>query len=149
MIGAKIKTSSLPCPTRDGVEEVRFENPVFMVAGFRPGIGKKNPNFGERHVGGKRIEELAGLRTNEVAVEELGSVALSSAPLESIENHVHPDTALMRELGGIPDQKMTVTAADFPDKRLTFGQQRGQRLLEGIAAAGYIGQEFGLKGHGS
>lgn len=148
MVGAKIKTSSLPCPTRDGVEEVRFENPVFMVAGFRPGIGKKNPNFGESRIGGKRIEELAGLRAHEVTVEELGPVALSSASFESIENHVHPDTALVRKFGGIPDQKMTVTAADFPDKGLIFGQQRGQGLLEGIAATGYTGQEFRLKGHG-
>ncbi len=71
MVCAKIEASTLPRPTRNGVEEIRVENSVLMVTGLGPGVGKKNPYFVEGDVGGKRIEELARLRTNEVAIKEL------------------------------------------------------------------------------
>jgi hypothetical protein len=77
VIRPEIQAGTLPHPTSDGFKKVRLQEAVLMMAFLRPRIGKQNPEFVEGDAGGQRIDQLAGLGLDKVAVGEPGTLGLA------------------------------------------------------------------------
>jgi hypothetical protein len=147
VVGAKIETRALPCPTRNRVEKIRLQKPVFVVPGLGPRVGEQHPDFAKSHTRRESVKALTCLGAEKVAVGQFGAVAFSSAPRQPIENQVDPEAKLARMRLCVAHQKMPVPTADFPDDRLGLREQLGEIPAQRGPAFVNSGKELGFESH--
>lgn len=68
MVGAEVKRRALPCPGSQRLKKIRLQNPVLMVAFFRPRVGKEHPDLLQGYARWQRIEKLPRLGLHEMTV---------------------------------------------------------------------------------
>ena len=84
MVGAEIEPSPLACPACDCLEELCFQQAVFVVAGFGPGIGEQHPDFFKSIPGREGKQKLPGFSADEMAIVQLGAIAFFSAAFQTV-----------------------------------------------------------------
>ena len=113
IIRAKVKPGALPCPLGCGGQELGLHDAIFVMAAFRPGVGKEDVDCRESGLGWERIEKITGIGLDKVEVIQLGAITLTQAAINPIfaDINAHADFGGMS--GGVSSEKMAMSAADF------------------------------------
>lgn len=126
MIGPEIEPGPLPHPAGDGVEKVRLQQPVLLMALFRPRIREKHPDFLKGNPRRKRVEEFQGVGAYKVTIGKIAALGFPEGPGNPIARQVDADTEAVRKFRGVTLEKMAMTAAYFPDDRTRLRQEGGE-----------------------
>jgi len=147
MIRPEIQPGTLPCPAGQGFKKAGLQQAVFMMAFFRPRIGKQHPDFPEGDTRGQCIDQFAGLGLDKVTMGEPGALSLALGPADPVADHVHADAEGCGKFRGIAGEKMTVPAADFQCEDGGGGNERSQLGAQGGLTLGDVFDEFRFGSH--
>ena len=147
VVGAEIQPGALPRPAGDGFKKFRLQHPVLMVALLGPGIGEEHPDFRERDAGREGGQKLPGLRADEMAVGQPGTVRFALCAGDALAADIHPDAVPAGKFGGVARQEVAVAAANLPGDGGGPGQQGGESGTHGGAPGGDLLDKFGFESH--
>jgi len=123
VVGPEEEPGPLPRPAGHGLEKPGLQQPVLVVPGLGPGIGKEHPNFLESDARRQREQELPGLRAQEVAVVQPRPVALLPAARKPLQAEIDANAEPLRKLGRIAHEEMAMATAHFPHNRTRRRQE--------------------------
>jgi hypothetical protein len=147
VVRPEIQPGALPHPAGEQGKESRLQQAVLMVAFFRPRVGKQDPEFGERHPGGQRLDQFPGLRLDKVTMGELGALGLALRATDPVADEVYAETETLRKFRGVAGKKMSVAGTDFQSDGGCGGNKCGEAGAQSGLAFGDSGEEFGFGSH--
>ncbi len=147
VVRPEIQAGTLPCPACDQLKEAGLQQTVFVVTFFRPRVGKQNPEFVEGNTGGQRINQLAGLGLDEMAVGELGALCLALRAPDPVADHIHADTEGLGKFRGVVREEVAVPAADLESDGRCARDERGQLGAQCSAAVRDMLEKFRFGSH--
>ena len=124
-IRAKTKAAARLGASRHCIQKISLNDPVFLVAEFRPGIRKKNEE--RRNPRGQRqsLHKEPRLGAEEVKVGQLGPVPFATGPLDAFTHQIKSDADAIGMRRRICGEKVTVSAADLTDKIRRYPEDWG------------------------
>jgi len=149
VVRPEIKEGALPCPTRQGFKKARLQQAVLVMTFFRPWIRKQNPDLSKGDGIRQRIDQLAGLGLDKVAVGELGALGLALGAPDPVADEVNAEAKGLRTGFGIARQEMSVPGTNLEHQGGGRGDERGQFGAQGRPAQGDMLDEFRFGSHES
>ena len=103
-------------------KEAGLHDPMFMVSGFWPWVGKEHEKPGNPGVSWDDVEEQRGFRLEEEQIWQPGTGALALGAGNAFGGQVNPDADLIGIGLGVGGQEVTVSAPYFPREVLRCRQ---------------------------
>lgn len=107
-------------------EEVGFQDSMFVMTKFWPGIGEENEYPRQSDAGRYGFQEKPCIGVQEVQIADAGAMAFAQRTVDPVSHDVDPHTCGFGVCLGIGGQEVTVTAANFPNKRRVRTQDGGE-----------------------
>jgi len=145
VVGAKIKASPLPRPSRQRIEKRRLKQAVFVMASLGPRIGEKNDDRTETGIGGQRGEKIVRLGMKKVEIGQFRSVALADGTGDPLAHKIDANAQFAGMCRRAGREKMPVAAADFTQKA-RGGRQHGRQRCAQVGTALRDEREMGGAG---
>lgn len=116
VVGAEEESAPLPCPGGDFTEELRFKQPVLVMALLRPGIGEQQIDLEQLDAGRQRVKKGPGFTADEMKIGKARPVALAQRFFNPFKTKVDADAKPVRMGRGVGGEKMPVATADFQNQ---------------------------------
>ena len=149
VVGTEIKHGAGTGTFGPQIEGRVLNNPVFVVAFFRPRIEEKQEKLVEHDLRRQGFEEFFGVGFEKIDIAQAGEIAFAQGAFDALGNQVDTDAIFLRESGTVRGEKVPVTAADFESQAVErksadefFRQRSRNAFAQGVDALGAIRHGF-------
>lgn len=146
MVGAEVQARSRVSARGEAVEHFRLNEPVFVVAFFRPRIREKEKDFRKAATFGQGEEKFRRFRFEKCEIGQPGEFAFAVGAFDTFRNEVEPEAELLRERLRVSGEKMPVPATDFERESARSRNDIGGKRFQKFCAE--LGNAFRALFHG-